>query len=124
MPPPMACCLQAGHQGYRQSLPPLGTSSQQVGGGVAEGQFLSRVAVWGTVTVGVPPEGGVMVGQACVQPGQKQEAREELVKQAGGWLGGAQGRGHLTSTSAFLVPSGKMEYSPPSIDGETEAQRG
>lgn len=80
--------------------------------------------MWGPMSVGVPPEEGVMVGQAGMQPGQKQEAREELVKQAGGWLGGAQGRGHLTSTSAFLVPRGKMEYSPRSIDGETEAQRG
>lgn len=41
VPPPTACHLQAGHQGYRQSLLPLGSSSQQVCWGLAQGQLLS-----------------------------------------------------------------------------------
>lgn len=70
---PAACRLQAGHQGYRQSLLPLGSSSQKVWGGVAQGQLLRRVAARGP-----RPELEAVASQAGGQPGQKQEARREL----------------------------------------------
>lgn len=74
VPPSAAPCLQTGHQGYRQSLLPLGSSSQQVWRGLARGQLLGRVAAWRPVGVGPPPELGAMAGRAGGQPEQKQEA--------------------------------------------------
>lgn len=53
VPPPAAHRLQAGHQGHWQCLLPLGSSGQQVWGGVAQGQLLGRVAVWGPRALGV-----------------------------------------------------------------------
>lgn len=79
MPPSVALRLQAGHQGYGQSLFPLGGSSQQVWRGLAQGQLLGRIAAWGPVGVGSPPELGATAGWAGGQPEQKQEAGKELV---------------------------------------------
>ena len=53
VPPPAAYRLQAGHQGHRQRLLPLGSSGQQVWGGVAQGQLFGGVAARGPRAVGV-----------------------------------------------------------------------
>ena len=81
VPPPVAYRLQAGHQGHWQRLLPLGSSSQQVWGGVAQGQLLCGVAAQGPRAVGVAVgphlERGAVASQAGRKPEQKQEAREE-----------------------------------------------
>lgn len=101
VPPPAAYRLQAGHQGHWQRLLPLGSSSQQVWGGVAQGQLLCGVAAQGPRAVGVAVgphlERGAVASQAGGKPEQKQEAREELVEQVVGGQGWS-GTGPSTAT--------------------------